>query len=184
MGTSGGSRGALPRCCCCTSSAAIDVEEMSSSTALPSATSGFHLTLTYPKLPLRNELTRFCTLCSPAMLSCFFPQNNRKLHYWAKSTLFKPGFARTILLDAGNIPVDRRTKVRHLSQISVAREILTLAIICSSRSPGQPKALRINIRHAQVRRVCRRLPGRGKLHHARVGTGIERWSKLGRVGVC
>ncbi|ORY54383.1 hypothetical protein BCR35DRAFT_310386 [Leucosporidium creatinivorum] len=45
----------------------------------------------------------------PAMLSCFFP-HNRKLHYWAKSTLFKPGLARTILLDAGNIPVDRRTK--------------------------------------------------------------------------
>ncbi|KAK4053595.1 hypothetical protein OIO90_003834 [Microbotryomycetes sp. JL221] len=45
----------------------------------------------------------------PAMLSCFFPYG-RKLHYWAKSTLFKPGLARTILLDAGNIPVDRKTK--------------------------------------------------------------------------
>ncbi|KAM0786004.1 hypothetical protein ACM66B_006822 [Microbotryomycetes sp. NB124-2] len=45
----------------------------------------------------------------PAMLSCFYP-NGRKLHYWAKSTLFKPGLARTILLDAGNIPVDRKTK--------------------------------------------------------------------------
>ncbi|KAM0753442.1 hypothetical protein T439DRAFT_322346 [Meredithblackwellia eburnea MCA 4105] len=45
----------------------------------------------------------------PAMLSCWFP-HNRKLHYWAKSTLFKPGFARTILLDAGNLPVDRRNK--------------------------------------------------------------------------
>ncbi|KAK4048505.1 hypothetical protein OIV83_004673 [Microbotryomycetes sp. JL201] len=45
----------------------------------------------------------------PAMLSCFFP-HNRKLHYWAKSTLFRPGLARTILLDAGNIPVDRKTK--------------------------------------------------------------------------
>ncbi|GJN93991.1 hypothetical protein Rhopal_007054-T1 [Rhodotorula paludigena] len=44
-----------------------------------------------------------------AVLSCYFP-HYRKLHYWAKSTLFAPGLPRTILLDAGNIPVDRKTK--------------------------------------------------------------------------
>ncbi|GAA6055268.1 hypothetical protein JCM3770_001517 [Rhodotorula araucariae] len=44
-----------------------------------------------------------------AVLSCYFP-HYRKLHYWAKSTLFAPGLPRKILLDAGNIPVDRKTK--------------------------------------------------------------------------
>lgn len=46
----------------------------------------------------------------PAILSCYFP-HSRKLHYWAKSTLFKMKFAAAVLLDAGNIPVDRRNKV-------------------------------------------------------------------------
>ncbi|BGP20021.1 hypothetical protein JCM10213v2_008156 [Rhodosporidiobolus nylandii] len=44
-----------------------------------------------------------------AVLSCYFP-HYRKLHYWAKSTLFAPGVARYLLLDAGNLPVDRKTK--------------------------------------------------------------------------
>ncbi|EGU11469.1 Glycerol-3-phosphate-acyltransferase [Rhodotorula toruloides ATCC 204091] len=44
-----------------------------------------------------------------AVLSCYFP-HYRKLHYWAKSTLFAPGLPRKILLDAGNLPVDRKTK--------------------------------------------------------------------------
>ncbi|GAA5869201.1 hypothetical protein JCM1840_004322 [Sporobolomyces johnsonii] len=44
-----------------------------------------------------------------AVLSIYFP-HYRKLHYWAKSTLFAPGLPKKILLDAGNIPVDRKTK--------------------------------------------------------------------------
>lgn len=46
-----------------------------------------------------------------AVLSLHFP-HYRKLHYWAKSTLFAPGLPKKILLDAGNLPVDRKTKVR------------------------------------------------------------------------
>lgn len=45
-----------------------------------------------------------------AVLSLHFP-HYRKLHYWAKSTLFAPGLPKKILLDAGNLPVDRKTKV-------------------------------------------------------------------------
>ncbi|GAA5911387.1 uncharacterized protein JCM6883_000080 [Sporobolomyces salmoneus] len=44
-----------------------------------------------------------------AVLSIYFP-HYRKLHYWAKSTLFAPGLPKKILLDAGNLPVDRKTK--------------------------------------------------------------------------
>ncbi|GAA6019574.1 hypothetical protein JCM10207_003749, partial [Rhodosporidiobolus poonsookiae] len=44
-----------------------------------------------------------------AVLSIWFP-HYRKLHYWAKSTLFAPGLPKKLLLDAGNIPVDRKTK--------------------------------------------------------------------------
>ncbi|GAA5989981.1 hypothetical protein JCM10908_002407 [Rhodotorula pacifica] len=44
-----------------------------------------------------------------AVLSLHFP-HYRKLHYWAKSTLFAPGLPKKILLDAGNLPVDRKTK--------------------------------------------------------------------------
>ncbi|GAA5979363.1 hypothetical protein JCM11641_005013 [Rhodosporidiobolus odoratus] len=44
-----------------------------------------------------------------AVLSCYFP-HYRKLHYWAKSTLFAPGLPRYLLLDAGNLPVDRKNK--------------------------------------------------------------------------
>lgn len=62
-----------------------------------------------PTSPADSLCMRARTYSQPAILSCFFP-HTRKLHYWAKSTLFVPGLARTILLDAGNIPVDRRTK--------------------------------------------------------------------------
>ncbi|GAA5846307.1 hypothetical protein JCM11251_008027 [Rhodosporidiobolus azoricus] len=44
-----------------------------------------------------------------AVLSIWFP-HYRKLHYWAKSTLFAPGLPRYLLLNAGNIPVDRKNK--------------------------------------------------------------------------
>lgn len=47
--------------------------------------------------------------CDPLILSCWFPYG-RKLHYWAKSELFKNPYFASILLDAGNLPVDRKTK--------------------------------------------------------------------------
>lgn len=43
------------------------------------------------------------------MLSSYFPHRH-KLHYWAKSTLFKSPVVGAVLRDAGNIPVDRKTK--------------------------------------------------------------------------
>lgn len=36
--------------------------------------------------------------------------HGRRLHYWAKNGLFANPYAAKILLDAGNIPVDRKTK--------------------------------------------------------------------------
>lgn len=53
---------------------------------------------------------KFGFLSQVAVLSIYFP-HYRKLHYWAKSTLFAPGLPKKILLDAGNLPVDRKTKV-------------------------------------------------------------------------
>lgn len=43
------------------------------------------------------------------------------VHYWAKSTLFKPGLAAKILTNAGNIPVDRRTKASPPCEAVAAR---------------------------------------------------------------
>lgn len=52
----------------------------------------------------------FFHAAQPAVLSVTFP-HKRKLHYWAKSGLFKVNkLATTILLDAGNLPVDRKEK--------------------------------------------------------------------------
>ncbi|KAI5480683.1 glycerol-3-phosphate-acyltransferase [Pseudohyphozyma bogoriensis] len=60
-------------------------------------------------VPVIAVANHWSSAVDPAVLSCFYPQKVR-LHYWAKSTLFKPGFARNILLAAGNIPVDRNNK--------------------------------------------------------------------------
>ncbi|KAG8934545.1 hypothetical protein FRC02_009757 [Tulasnella sp. 418] len=44
----------------------------------------------------------------PAVLSSTFP-GGRKLHYWAKASLFGHPIAKKVLLDAGNIPVNRKS---------------------------------------------------------------------------
>ncbi|KAH9461294.1 hypothetical protein MJO28_009543 [Puccinia striiformis f. sp. tritici] len=49
----------------------------------------------------------------PAMLSSRMP-HGRRLHYWAKNTLFKNPIINFVLLDAGNIPVDRTTRNNQL----------------------------------------------------------------------
>lgn len=54
-------------------------------------------------------LLQFC-IVQPAILSSHFP-HGRKLHYWAKSSLFQNKLVRMILNDAGNVSVDRRNKV-------------------------------------------------------------------------
>lgn len=43
------------------------------------------------------------------ILAASFP-HGRKLHYWAKSTLFGHPVAKAILLNAGNVPVYRKAK--------------------------------------------------------------------------
>ncbi|GAA97148.1 uncharacterized protein L969DRAFT_43947 [Mixia osmundae IAM 14324] len=49
----------------------------------------------------------------PAVLSVLFP-HGRRMHYWAKDSLFKNKVGAAILYDAGNIPVDRKNKNNQL----------------------------------------------------------------------
>lgn len=96
--------------------------------------------------PFPSVLGRADHLSSPkqvAVLSCYFP-HYRKLHYWAKSTLFAPGLPRKILLDAGNLPVDRKTKVRLASNRSPCTVLITNAhrTIKSSSPPRSTRSRR------------------------------------------
>lgn len=59
--------------------------------------------------PLLVVANHWSGAVDPAMLSAWIPKQH-KLHYWAKSTLFKNSSVAAILLDAGNIPVDRTNK--------------------------------------------------------------------------
>lgn len=61
------------------------------------------------KKPLLFVANHWAGAVDPAMLSAWLPKQH-KLHYWAKSTLFKHKAVASILLDAGNIPVDRTNK--------------------------------------------------------------------------
>lgn len=48
-------------------------------------------------------------IVDPAVLSVTFP-NKRRLHYWAKDSMFKSPHAASFLHDCGVVPVDRTTK--------------------------------------------------------------------------
>lgn len=48
-------------------------------------------------------------IVDPAVLSVTFP-NKRRLHYWAKDSMFKSPYAAAFLHDCGVVPVDRTTK--------------------------------------------------------------------------
>lgn len=48
-------------------------------------------------------------IVDPAVLSVTF-KNERRLHYWAKDSMFKNPYARAFLTDCGVVPVDRTTK--------------------------------------------------------------------------
>lgn len=48
-------------------------------------------------------------IVDPAVLSVTFP-NKRRLHYWAKDSMFKSPYAASFLHDSGVVPVDRTTK--------------------------------------------------------------------------
>ncbi|KAF9520307.1 hypothetical protein BS47DRAFT_1335910 [Hydnum rufescens UP504] len=81
----------------------------------------------------------------PAVLSCTFP-HGRKLHYWAKSTLFGHPLAKSILLNAGNIPVDRKVRdnqvlFRGTFQALAAGEVV--AIFPEGTSYTEPRIMQI-----------------------------------------
>ena len=48
-------------------------------------------------------------IVDPAVLSVTFPRQ-RRLHYWAKDSMFKNPYAAAFLNDCGVVPVDRTTK--------------------------------------------------------------------------
>ncbi|CAG8666489.1 11292_t:CDS:2 [Racocetra fulgida] len=48
-------------------------------------------------------------IVDPAVLAVTFP-HNRKLHFWAKNSLFANKYTRPILVGGGVVPVDRATK--------------------------------------------------------------------------
>ncbi|KIO32253.1 hypothetical protein M407DRAFT_18820 [Tulasnella calospora MUT 4182] len=64
-------------------------------------------------VPKDGPVLVLCThhnmIIDPAMLSSTFP-HGRFIHYWAKASLFANPIAKAILVDAGNIPVNRRSK--------------------------------------------------------------------------
>lgn len=56
-----------------------------------------------------SAATHHNMIVDPAVLSVTFP-NQRRLHYWAKDTMFKNPYAASFLHDCGVVPVDRTTK--------------------------------------------------------------------------
>ncbi|KAI9468459.1 MAG: hypothetical protein EXX96DRAFT_590697 [Benjaminiella poitrasii] len=59
--------------------------------------------------PFIVAATHHNMILDPAILSVTFP-NKRRLHYWAKNTMFKNPYAARFLHDCGVVPVDRTTK--------------------------------------------------------------------------
>ncbi|KAI9339142.1 hypothetical protein BD770DRAFT_331160 [Pilaira anomala] len=59
--------------------------------------------------PFIIAATHHNMIIDPAVLSVTFP-NKRRLHYWAKDTMFKSPYAARFLRDCGVVPVDRTTK--------------------------------------------------------------------------
>ncbi|KAF7728861.1 hypothetical protein EC973_005487 [Apophysomyces ossiformis] len=59
--------------------------------------------------PLIVAATHHNMIVDPAVLSITFP-GNRRLHYWAKDSMFKNPHAKSFLENAGVVPVDRKTK--------------------------------------------------------------------------
>ncbi|KAI8334851.1 hypothetical protein EDC96DRAFT_525250 [Choanephora cucurbitarum] len=59
--------------------------------------------------PLIVAATHHNMIVDPAVLSVTFPRQ-RRLHYWAKDSMFKNPYAAAFLNDCGVVPVDRTTK--------------------------------------------------------------------------
>ncbi|KAI8337972.1 hypothetical protein BC941DRAFT_351881 [Chlamydoabsidia padenii] len=64
-------------------------------------------------LPLIVAATHHNMVIDPAVLSVTYP-GQRRLHYWAKNTMFKHPYAKTFLENCGVVPVDRTTKENSL----------------------------------------------------------------------
>ncbi|ORX51931.1 hypothetical protein DM01DRAFT_1323805 [Hesseltinella vesiculosa] len=60
-------------------------------------------------IPLIVAATHHNMICDPAVLSVTYPEQ-RRLHYWAKNTLFKNPHASAFFTNCGVLPVDRTTK--------------------------------------------------------------------------
>lgn len=56
-----------------------------------------------------SAATHHNMICDPAVLSVTYP-GQRRLHYWAKNTMFKNPHAKNFLENCGVVPVDRTTK--------------------------------------------------------------------------
>ncbi|PLW12481.1 hypothetical protein PCASD_23368 [Puccinia coronata f. sp. avenae] len=81
----------------------------------------------------------------PAMLSTRMP-HGRRLHYWAKNTLFKNPIINFVLLDAGNIPVDRTTRNNQLlfkGTFDVLKLGECVALFPEGTSYTQPKIMQV-----------------------------------------
>ncbi|KAG0164686.1 hypothetical protein DFQ28_008366 [Apophysomyces sp. BC1034] len=59
--------------------------------------------------PLIVAATHHNMVVDPAILSVTFPEK-RRLHYWAKDSMFKNPYAKSFLENSGVVPVDRTTK--------------------------------------------------------------------------
>ncbi|CAH7671280.1 hypothetical protein PPACK8108_LOCUS6049 [Phakopsora pachyrhizi] len=84
-------------------------------------------------------------IIDPALLSTRITFR-RKLHYWSKNTLFSNPIARFILIDSGNIPVDRTTKNNQLlfkGTFDVLKLGECIALFPEGTSYTQPKIIQI-----------------------------------------
>ncbi|KAL9550985.1 hypothetical protein PS6_005230 [Mucor atramentarius] len=74
--------------------------------------------------PFIVAATHHNMIVDPAVLSVTFP-NKRRLHYWAKDSMFKNPYAASFLTDCGVVPVDRTTRNNSLLYASTF-EVLKL----------------------------------------------------------
>ncbi|CAG8443025.1 3489_t:CDS:2, partial [Scutellospora calospora] len=74
--------------------------------------------------PLIACSTHSNMIVDPAVLAVTFP-HQRKLHFWAKNSLFANKFTRPILVSGGVVPVDRTTK-NNKALFSATLEVLKL----------------------------------------------------------
>ncbi|KAG9300103.1 hypothetical protein G9A89_000843 [Geosiphon pyriformis] len=84
-------------------------------------------------------------IVDPAVVATTFPYK-RKVHFWAKNSIFQNKYARAILFNSGVVPVDRTTK-NNQSLFSSTLEVLRLgevvAVFPEGTSHSEPKLLSI-----------------------------------------